>query len=154
MFRLRLLWFLLFYVVCSYCGRDFTALGRHQWRCKKRMPINYGPNAKINTTIVDENDAAHIVETVKCCCGKSCKGVKGLKMHQRRCRILEGLSEDQLGFKNSNFDTNSSLDDNHEIYHIDSTFIMVQLFKQSLEIIYRRQTINGQWQMTSSSLFS
>ena len=42
-------------------------------------------------------------------------------MHQMRCRILEGLSEDQLGFENSNFDANSSLDDNHESNHVDST---------------------------------
>ena len=44
-------------------------------------------------------------------------------MHQRRCRMLEGLSKDQLGFENSNFDANSSLDDNHEIDHMDSTLI-------------------------------
>ena len=87
------------------------------------MPINHGPNAKINTTMVDVNDPANIVEAAKCCCGKSCKGLKGLKMHQRRCRILEGLSEDQLGSENSNFDAKSSLDDNHEVNHVDSTFV-------------------------------
>jgi len=87
------------------------------------MPINLGHNAAINTTMIDEKDPTNIVNTVKCCWGKSCKGVKGLKMHQRRCRILEGLSKDELGFENSNFDANSSLDDKHEIEHVDSNFI-------------------------------
>ena len=44
-------------------------------------------------------------------------------MHQRQCKILEGLSEDQLGFGNSNFDDNSSLDDKHKSNHMDSSFI-------------------------------
>ena len=82
-----------------------------------------GPNAAINTMMIDENDPTNIVETVKCCSGKLYERVKGLEMHQRRCWILEGLSEDQLGFENSNFDPNNSLDDNHEIDHVDSSFI-------------------------------
>ena len=66
MFRLRLLWFLLFYVVCSYCGKDFTAPSFHQWRFKKRMPNTPGPNAAINITMADGKDSAIIVETVRC----------------------------------------------------------------------------------------
>ena len=34
-------------------------------------------------------------------------------MHQRRCRTLEGLSEDTLHFENSNSDPNSLLDSIH-----------------------------------------
>ena len=113
MFCLHLLWFLLFYVVCAYCGKDFIALGRHQWRCKKRMPINLGPKSTINTASPKDKDSANIVQMVKCCCGRTCKGVKGLKMHQRRCRTLEGLSEDSLHFENSNSDPNSLLDNNN-----------------------------------------
>ena len=30
---------------------------------------------------------------VKCTCGKHCKGLKGLKAHQRSCRIILGLHE-------------------------------------------------------------
>ena len=29
-----------------------------------------------------------------CCCGKHCKGYKGLKIHQRSCRFIFGLRED------------------------------------------------------------
>ena len=29
-----------------------------------------------------------------CCCGKHCKGYKGLKIHQRSCKFISGLRED------------------------------------------------------------
>ena len=32
-------------------------------------------------------------------------------MHQRRCRVIEGLSEDQVAVGNSHIDSDSSLDD-------------------------------------------
>ena len=35
-------------------------------------------------------------DDVKCCCGKSCKGTKGLKMHQRSCRVIHGLNDELL----------------------------------------------------------
>ena len=77
------------------------------------MPINLRPKSTINTASPKDTDSANIMQMVKCCCGKTCKGVKGLKMHQRRCRTLEGLSEDSLHFENSNSDPNSLLDNNH-----------------------------------------
>ena len=120
MFRLHLLWFLLFYVVCAYCGKGFIALGLHQWRCKKRTPINLGPKSTIYTASPKDKDSANIVQMVKCCCGKTCKGVKGLKMHQRRCRTLEGLSEDSLRFENSTSDPNSLLDNNHAAENLNN----------------------------------
>ena len=96
MFRLRVLWFFVFLVICSYCGKDFVTLGRHQWRCKKRMPSSHGPNDTINIIMAAGEDPTDIIETVKCCCGKACRGAMCLKLHQRRCRILEGLNEDLL----------------------------------------------------------
>ena len=33
---------------------------------------------------------------VKCCCGKQCNGLRGLKAHQRSCRTLFGLQKDIL----------------------------------------------------------
>ena len=33
---------------------------------------------------------------VKCYCGKSCKGTRGLKMHQRSCRVIHGLNDELL----------------------------------------------------------
>ena len=144
MFLLRLLWFLLFYVVCSCCGKDCKALGRHQWRCNKRMPINPGPNSAINTTMTEVKDPASIVETIKCCCGKTCKGVKGLKMHQRRCRNIEGLTGDQLEPENSNFDTNSSLDENLASDHVDCIPFAYQDTADTKPGVYLPKTSN-QW---------
>ena len=42
----------------------------------------------------DDVEQGNGINVIKCGCGKMCKGVKGLKMYQRRCRVLEGLSED------------------------------------------------------------
>ena len=64
-------------------------------------------------------DPANIVETVKCFCGKACKGAKGLKMHQRRCRIVERLNEDPLEIGNSNLGIDSSLDEAERDSHVD-----------------------------------
>ncbi len=35
-------------------------------------------------------------DDVKCYCGKSCKGTRGLKMHQRSCRVIHGLNDELL----------------------------------------------------------
>ena len=35
------------------------------------------------------------IKAVKCCCGKVCKGARGLKMHQRSCTVIDDL-EDEL----------------------------------------------------------
>ena len=31
---------------------------------------------------------------IKCCCGKICKGTRGLKMHQRSCQVIHGLNDE------------------------------------------------------------
>ena len=31
---------------------------------------------------------------VKCCCGKHCNGLRGLKMHQRSCRVIKDMSSE------------------------------------------------------------
>ncbi len=92
-------------VICSFCGKDFVSLGRHQWRCKQK--IN-DPNLNANS----ENPTSYEIHVepvisspttdltkksgVKCCCGKVCKGARGLKMHQRSCRVILGLNEELL----------------------------------------------------------
>ena len=50
---------------------------------------------------------------VKCCCGKVCKGARGLKMHQRSCRVIEDLQDelqqqmtDSLNQQENDSDTN------------------------------------------------
>ena len=85
-------------VVCSFCDQDFVKLGRHSWRCKQRInraeqaqpdattrsvPVMQSPNVPVSSRTV-----------VKCCCGKICKGARGLKIHQRSCQIVHGLNDE------------------------------------------------------------
>ena len=93
---LRLAYLMAILMVCSYCGKDFAVFDRHQWRCRKRMPNNFGSNNTRNSMANDDADLGSEINIIKCLCGKMCKGLKGLKMHQRRCRVIEGLSEDQM----------------------------------------------------------
>ena len=41
--------------------------------------------------LVNNVDSTCNSGSVKCCCGKVCKGIRGLKTHQRRCRVIVGL---------------------------------------------------------------
>ena len=66
------------------------------------MPNNVGSTNARDFVADDEVDLGNEINGIKCSCGKICKGVKGLKMHQRRCRVIEGLSGDQVAVGNSN----------------------------------------------------
>jgi len=50
--------------------------------------------------------------SVKCCCGKMCKGIRGLKMHQRTCRVVKDLTEETFEFVEENL-TGSYNNDNY-----------------------------------------
>ena len=90
---------------CSYCGKDFAVLGWHPWRCTKRMPNNVGSTNTRDFMTDDDVEQGNGANVIKCSCGKMCKGVKGLKIHQRCCRVVEGLSEDQVAVGSSNIGT-------------------------------------------------
>ena len=47
------------------------------------MPVVSAPSVPITQRAV-----------IKCCCGKICKGNRGLKMHQRSCQVLNGLNNE------------------------------------------------------------
>ena len=92
-------------VICQLCNIDFTSIGRHQWRYKSKLNQGEGEqsnganmpfrNSERNSvyeritlrqrTPVNENH-------VQCCCGKKCKGLRGLKSHQGSCRTIRGLN--------------------------------------------------------------
>ena len=81
-------------VICNYCQEDFKVLGHHNWRCKARaqqgrttIEVNQQP-----AEIIPENDPV-VSSTITCCCGKKCKGHRGLKKHQRSCRTINGLQD-------------------------------------------------------------
>ena len=102
-------------IICSYCKVDFKSIGRHSWRCKERIRVNVNDrrddSSLVETTgntnsarsSVGINEAAtrnqvriSNVDHVECCCGKKCKGVRGLKAHQRSCRFIKGMCSDLL----------------------------------------------------------
>ena len=97
MFRCTLLTFLSIFVVCATCGKDFVSLGRHTWRSWKRVDNNgIGPNGAINMPLIDNGIEPPANSQVKCCCGRICKGIKGLKLHQRSCRLITGFDKEEL----------------------------------------------------------
>ena len=53
------------------------------------------------------------VDSVKCCCGKKCKGLRGLKSHQRSCQVTKGLNEEMVSTIDTEIDEiiNDNLDD-------------------------------------------
>ena len=94
-FLFCLFWIFAVFIACSFCGKDFKSLGRHSWRCKKRRPNSSATGEQPIPALHDESNQVCKRIVVKCSCGKECKGVKGLKMHQRCCRVIEDMDEDQ-----------------------------------------------------------
>ena len=96
--KMSVLMLLITLTVCWFCGKDFQSLGRHSWRCKSKIegsndanPINNGFNNIKHYQlkyVKPENNAA-----IVCCCGRQCKGKRGLRIHQRTCKTIEGLAK-------------------------------------------------------------
>ena len=95
MFGSRLLSIFAVFIACVYCGKDFQSLGRHSWRCKKKLNSTSKPNEPEKTALQLDSEPASGYNIVKCACGKECKGMKGLKMHQRRCRVMDNTEFSQ-----------------------------------------------------------
>ena len=94
MIRFGLQTILFVFVICSFCGKDFVSLGRHSWRCKSRINNNDSDILQTSGHLpVEKRLIVANCGDIICCCGKSCKGVKGLKMHQRSCRVFNGLDD-------------------------------------------------------------
>ena len=105
MIRSSFICLLLSCVICSFCGKDFVSLGRHQWRCNSKIndrdsnvhskrSASHGINAE--PVITSPTTAIVKKSGTKCCCGKVCKGARGLKMHQRSCWVIMGLNNELL----------------------------------------------------------
>ena len=97
------------FTVCSFCGKEFVVLSRHQWRYKQCVHSNTtGPDRDANVPLVTGtvSRVRNIdVASIRCCCGKSCKGIKGLRIHQRSCKIVNSLGEQESTIDESYFET-------------------------------------------------
>ena len=93
-------------VRCVFCGNDFVSLGRHVWRCKARvtshaLPLHASnsptPGAPPDTTTRNPPPGAPPIPSLaqdtdaQCPCGRTCKGRRGLKAHQRSCGFFKSL---------------------------------------------------------------
>ena len=61
---------------------------------------------------------------VKCCCGKICKGARGLKMHQRSCQVIHGLNDELSADLEEQITTDNTADtpeNDNSINDIDMT---------------------------------
>ena len=99
-------------IICGFCGKEFESLGRHSWRCKSKVGNERESTLNVNPAMEMPTQMCLPVKSckaVKCCCGKVCKEARGLKMHQRSCRVIDDL-EDELQQQM----TEALNDDNHE----------------------------------------
>ena len=78
-----------------YCGKDFQSLGRHSWRCKKKLNNTSESHEPEKTALQLDSESVSGCNIVKCLCGKECKGMKGLRMHQRRCPVMDNTEFSQ-----------------------------------------------------------
>ena len=120
-------------VACRYCNKDFKKVGSHSYRCTARItsprPLSqrtdvpspsepaatYGdlgrePAASSTTTNLNFPLGGH--SEIKCVCGTSCKGKRGLRAHQRFCKHLQNSTPESE--KNDENDDTSSNNQNTE----------------------------------------
>ena len=96
MIRSYILGAILTLVICSFCDKDFISIGRHSWRCQQKLRNHNHDELRtpqVNVVIENQSTVSNC-SYVKCSCGKRCKGLRGLKTHQRSCRVIEGLQGD------------------------------------------------------------
>ena len=97
-------------VICSFCGEDFKVLGRHSWRCKAKVKDPQTKDSSQPSIEILPNNEPVVSSEVTCCCGKKCKGHRGLKMHQRSCRTIHGLNGDSNTIDSQHSPDNENID--------------------------------------------
>ena len=108
-------WFCML-TVCSYCNTDFLSVKRHEWRCKEKPNAHSTKSSMFaertsqdNIPFIENQTRANNVDNVKCCCSKKCKG---LKSHQRSCRVIKGLNEEMVSTNDT--ETDEIINDNKD----------------------------------------
>ena len=89
--------------MCSFYGKEFHSLGRHSWRCKEKIKRSENEQTKSDKSsrqdeLHSTNEEDCISSTrnsslVKCCCRKTCNGLRGLKLHHCSCRVVQCLGD-------------------------------------------------------------
>ena len=124
--------------ICSFCGKDFKSLGRHSWRCNKKSSFNTGEGFNGNQQLHDQTESIITDDSnnigisnspsncnhVKCSCGKVCKGLRGLKMHQRNCRVIKDLADETYEFVQDDLIGSYNNDDSSENLNYDISSLL------------------------------
>ena len=113
MIRTSLLALSVISIVCTWCGKDFVSLGRHTWRCRSKInPEDINNNRSSSNKTLGKTTTQPVLQVneIQCSCGKKCKGHRGLKTHQRSCRVIRGLNADLLEDLDTEIDTWNSTD--------------------------------------------
>ena len=97
--------------VCSCYNIDFPSVKSHEWRCKKKPNVHSTKSSMFaqrtsqdNVPVIENQMRTNNVDSVKCCCGKKCKGLRSLKSHQRSCRVIKGLNEEMVSTNDTETD--------------------------------------------------
>ena len=87
--------FPLFRAIVKFCSTNrFRIVRPPSWRCKSRINNNdYDIIQTSDHLPVEKRTIVTNCGYFTCWCGKSCKEVEGLKMHQRSCRVFNGLDD-------------------------------------------------------------
>ena len=120
---LKILILLCIGVICNFCEKDFISINRHTWRCKSRISRNEGDHygdvrrEAIEVLPVENINVISNSNELKCSCGKKCKGLRGLRSHQRSCKAIKGLNDDEvndneLDYTNESDDAIESITEN------------------------------------------
>ena len=119
---------LILFVICNFCNKHFQVLGRHQWRC--RAKVNENVNENVNESSYHRGDESNAdtnlpinsgqrsqsnTEMIQCPCGNKLKGLRGIKKHQRSCRVFRGLDKELLSELQNISDFESQPDLDHQI---------------------------------------
>ena len=116
---IKIVWILLiitnttFSMKCPHCNMDYKVLGRHVWRCQSKGTSTDHMNDQLRHTLSANADAPpepttqsgnststfalepdDSVDWHVCHCGRRCKGRRGLRAHQRSCRTMATLLDD------------------------------------------------------------
>lgn len=91
--------FVLIFVVCCFCKRDFASQAghnRHAWRCKSKLAHDGHARTISNAVPIQLPAINPVCEAPSCFCGKKCKNLRGLKAHQRSCKNMKSFTQADL----------------------------------------------------------
>ena len=118
------------FTICEFCGKDFKEVNGRKWRCKSRSRQsssnnhvandNASSSNMVNPEIINNRSIAN-GEYIHCSCGKKCEGLRGLKAHQRSCRVIKSMGDNFVDYLNNDY--NELNDDNNIDINVENNLI-------------------------------